>query len=69
MMECDVEMERDVERVADLGVQIFDRYTPGMELPEGMREMVKMQAPKRVAMTFTPTRIVSWDHSKLGGTY
>ena len=20
-------------------------------------------------MTFTPTRIVSWDHSKLGGTY
>jgi PPOX class probable F420-dependent enzyme len=69
MMECEVAIERDTEKVADLGVQIFDRYTPGMELPEGTRDMVMLQAPKRVAMTFTPTRIASWDHSKLGGAY
>ena len=31
--------------------------------------MVEQQAPKRVGLRFTPTRIVSWDHSKLGGTY
>jgi hypothetical protein len=30
---------------------------------------VQKQAPKRVGLTFHPTRIVSWDHSKLGGTY
>ena len=27
------------------------------------------QAPKRVGMTFEPTRIVTWDHRKLGGVY
>jgi hypothetical protein len=31
--------------------------------------MVEGQAPKRVGLTFHPTRIVSWDHGKLGGTY
>jgi PPOX class probable F420-dependent enzyme len=69
MLECDVEIDRDTDRVADIGVQIFDRYTPGTDLPEGTRDMVMMQAPKRVAMTFTPTRIASWDHGKLGGVY
>jgi hypothetical protein len=31
--------------------------------------MIAKQAPKRIGMTFTPTRIVTWDHAKLGGTY
>jgi hypothetical protein len=31
--------------------------------------MIRGQAPKRIGMTFTPTRIVSWDHRKLGGVY
>ena len=33
------------------------------------REMVREQAAKRVGLRFTPTRIVTWDHRKLGGTY
>jgi len=69
MLECDVQIERDAERVADFGMAIFDRYTPGVELPEGTREMIRAQAPKRVGLTFTPTRVVTWDHRKLGGTY
>jgi len=69
MLECDVEIERDTERVADFGMAIFERYTPGMDLPEGTRDMVMLQAPKRVGLTFRPTRIVSWDHRKLGGVY
>jgi hypothetical protein len=32
-------------------------------------DMVAAQAPKRVGLRFTPTRVVSWDHSKLGGAY
>jgi len=28
---------------------------------------VAKQAAKRVVLRFTPTRIVSWDHRKLGG--
>ena len=27
------------------------------------------QAPKRVGLTFTPTRVVTWDHRKLGSVY
>jgi hypothetical protein len=69
MMECDVDMERDPERVAGYGLDLFARFTEGEELPAGVREMVESQAPKRVGLRFTPTRIVSWDHGKLGGGY
>ena len=69
MFECDVAIERDPERVADYGMALFGRYANGAELPEGTREMVLTQAPKRVGLHFVPTRVVTWDHSKLGGTY
>src|SRR5438270_11865109 len=51
MLECDVEVERDAERVADFGMKIFERYAPpgdDGELPPEVREMVEKQAPKRV---------------------
>ena len=69
MLECDVELERDTERVADIGMSLFERYAGGAELPEGTRDMVLAQAPKRVGLRFAPTRIVTWNHGKLGGTY
>jgi PPOX class probable F420-dependent enzyme len=69
MMECDVELERDPERIADFGMALFERYAGGAELPPETREMVLAQAPKRVGLRFVATRIVSWDHAKLGGTY
>jgi PPOX class probable F420-dependent enzyme len=72
MFECDVEVEHDTERVVDFGMAIFKRYAPGDgsgELPPEVREMVEQQAPKRVGLRFRPTRTVSWDHRKLGGTY
>ncbi len=69
MMECDVEVERDPERIADYGVALFERYGPGGELAPEVREMVLKQAQKRVGLRFTPTRVVTWDHRKLGGTY
>ena len=69
MMECDVELERDTERVADYGIALFERYGPGGELAPEVREMVIKQAAKRVGLRFKPTRTVTWDHRKLGGTY
>ncbi|MDQ3933920.1 MAG: pyridoxamine 5'-phosphate oxidase family protein [Actinomycetota bacterium] len=69
MMECDVELERDPERIADYGMALFERYAGGAELPPETREMVLAQAPKRLGLRFVPTRIVSWDHGKLGGAY
>jgi PPOX class probable F420-dependent enzyme len=73
MMECDVEVETDPARVAEFGMAIFERYASrdesSGELPPEVREMVEKQAPKRIGMRFRPTRTVSWDHRKLGGTY
>ncbi len=69
MMECDVELERDAERVAGYGVALFERYGGGETLAPEVREMVLKQAPKRVGLRFRPTRTVSWDHAKLGGAY
>ena len=65
--ECDVRMSRDAEDVERFGLELFERYAG--ELNEEIRAMVAAQAPKRVGLTFVPTRTVSWDHRKLGGTY
>ncbi len=67
MMECDVEVERDTERVAGYGVALFERYSRGDALAPEVRAMVQRQAPKRVGLRFLPTRTVTWDHRKLGG--
>jgi PPOX class probable F420-dependent enzyme len=64
MMECDVELDRDAK---PYGLALFNRYAGTLD--ESITAMVEQQAPKRVGMRFKPTRIVSWDHSKLGGIY
>jgi len=64
MMECDVELDRDAK---PYGLQLFGRYTG--ELDHDIEALVEKQAAKRVGLRFTPTRTVSWDHSKLGGVY
>src|SRR3954454_14325742 len=71
MFECEVEIERDADKVADFGMAIFERYAGGDagEVPPEVRQMVEKQAPKRIGMRFHPTRALSWNHSKLGGTY
>ena len=68
MLECDVAIERDPERIAEAGLRLMARYTGADTGPEA-RERVAKQAKKRVVLRFTPTRIVSWDHRKLGGAY
>ena len=71
MFECDVHIERDPDKVAEYGIALFQRYSPGEdgELPDEVRDMVVKQAQKRIGLRFVPTRTVSWDHRKLGGTY
>ncbi len=68
MLECDVEIERDTALVTEVGLALFSRYGGGEPAPE-VRHMVAKQAPKRVGLHFSPTRIVTWDHRKLGGVY
>jgi PPOX class probable F420-dependent enzyme len=70
MLECDVEIIRDVEAVTAVGAAIAVKYLhiPGAtgESPE-VRAHAALQAPKRVGLRFRPTRVASWDHRKLGG--
>jgi PPOX class probable F420-dependent enzyme len=68
MLKCDVEVVRDTDRVRDLGLEIFARYTGG-ELGDEVRAMVEKQAEKRVAMRFVERERATWDHRKLGGVY
>lgn len=68
MLECDVEIVRDVEKVTRIGAAVSLRYA-GVPVGGEIPDFVKAQAPKRVGLIFRPTRISSWDHRKLGGGY
>ena len=67
MLECEVGLERDAAEVEKYGLALFGRYAG--ELNDEIREMVSAQAQKRVGLSFVPSRVVSWDHRKLAGTY
>jgi PPOX class probable F420-dependent enzyme len=71
MLETEVTIHRDTDRVAELGLEIFARYTGSTrgELAADVRAMVLTQAPTRVGLEFTERRRATWDHRKLGGTY
>ncbi len=72
MLECDVEIVRDPAAVEAIGLALARRYPglpPGAELSPERRAQVLKQAPKRVGVRFRPTRVVSWDHRKLGEAY
>lgn len=68
MLECEVAIERDPARIVEAGLRLMARYAGSDAGPEA-RERVLKQAKKRVVLRFTPTRIASWDHRKLGGAY
>ena len=63
--ECDVIVHRELDTVADLGVDIMRRYTGVAELPDSAVEGIRRQAAKRVGLQFVERRRASWDHSKL----
>ena len=72
MMECDVELIRELDAATEIGLRLGVRYataTGGAVPAEERRQIVAKQAPKRIGLRFHPTRIVTWDHRKLGGGY
>jgi PPOX class probable F420-dependent enzyme len=72
-MECDATIERDTAAVTQIGLAVALRYAPGdmtiEDAPPELVAMIEAQAAKRVGLRFTPTKTVTWDHRKLGGTY
>lgn len=68
MVEAETVVHRELETVAALGAEIFQRYGAGA-LGEEWLQAVRAQAAKRVGLQFVPQRVSSWDHRKLGGAY
>jgi PPOX class probable F420-dependent enzyme len=66
-IEADVDLLRDLEAVLGLGVELMQRYG-AVDSPGQLRDALRTQAPKRVALRFRPRRIASFDHRKLAGT-
>lgn len=58
------EIVEDPDRMWDLGVSVFERYTG--PYTEEMKPFVEVMLHKRVVVKLHVERTVSWDHRKLG---
>ena len=69
-IEAEATIHREFDTILGFAKELTIRYAEGIESVEGdAAEALKAQPPKRVAISFEPTRVASWDHRKLGGTY
>ncbi|MGW5051103.1 pyridoxamine 5'-phosphate oxidase family protein [Actinokineospora sp. NPDC004072] len=68
-MECDVAIVEDEAGVVRIGSALLRRYSGSAEAATAAAQFLRAQAAKRVGLVLTPTRVVSWDHRKLGGAY
>jgi len=72
MIVAHAEIDRDPDTVGSLADELLARYAGGDQgtwIDERTRRAVRDRAAKRVAVRFRSERVVSWDHSKLGGGY
>jgi PPOX class probable F420-dependent enzyme len=63
------ELSDDREYVLRVGAAVLFGPHGGQELDPFGQEILNQSAAKRVAITVTPAKVVSWDHRKLGGRY
>jgi PPOX class probable F420-dependent enzyme len=59
----EVEIIEDADQLFEIGKSVFSRYFA--PYTEELRPQVEASLAKRVGLVVHPTRIVSWDHSKL----
>jgi nitroimidazol reductase NimA-like FMN-containing flavoprotein (pyridoxamine 5'-phosphate oxidase superfamily) len=69
MFKSRAHIEYDTEHVLAFGEELFAKYQGVEQVDDGMREALRAQAEKRVAIRFEPVETATWDHAKLGGTY
>jgi PPOX class probable F420-dependent enzyme len=62
------EISDDREYVQLVGAAVLPRYNQ-VEVDDNVRGVLQRMGAKRVAVTIQPSKIVSWDHTKLGGVY
>jgi PPOX class probable F420-dependent enzyme len=69
MLRARARIEYDTDRVLDFAEELFAKYQGTRPGAEGMRDALRGQAAKRVAIRLEVVETVSWDHQKLGGVY
>lgn len=62
------EVTEDPEVVMPVARSVVERYFP-IENPDDLEAVAIGLAHKRSAVIINAEKVVSWDHSKLGGTY
>jgi PPOX class probable F420-dependent enzyme len=58
----------DLDEVLRFGESVYERYWGPID-NDMVREGVRTMGAKRVVIVVEPDKVVSWDHSKLGGAY
>ena len=58
----------DRDEVNRIGETVFEKYWMPIE-DDATREGVRAMGSKRLGVRITPEKVVSWDHTKLGGMY
>jgi PPOX class probable F420-dependent enzyme len=58
----------DRDEVNRIGETVFEKYWMPIT-DDATREGVRAMGAKRLGVRITPEKVVSWDHSKLGGMY
>jgi PPOX class probable F420-dependent enzyme len=62
------ELVEDRDEVIRFGEAVYERYWGPLD-NDAVREGVRTMGAKRVVVVVKPEKVVSWDHSKLGGAY
>ena len=62
------ELVEDRDQVVSYGEAVYQRYWGPLD-SDAVREGVRTMGAKRVVVVVKPEKVVSWDHSKLGGAY
>ncbi len=66
MLKTEAKIHRGLETVLGVGEEVLIKYmSPDGGVSDAMREGLKAQAAKRVALQFDVKNIASWDHRKL----
>ena len=64
------EITEDTDRVLETLLAVTAKHRPEDDVTaSSMREVMRGQAAKRVEIRVVPERVVSWNHTKLGGVY
>jgi general stress protein 26 len=59
------EIVREEDRIREIGTAVTHAMSGGADLGELGRDIVEKQVRKRVGIVVTPTKVASWDHSKM----